>query len=410
MAEEINKKLYHVQDNSDIEVNVLSAARSYYAQGNYSEALKLLLDTTNKTVNAEILIDIGNCYYMLNGQKEALEYWNKAIELDPKNAKAYTNLGNLHYKNNQIEMAISYWLVALITKPEDSKTSLNLAVAFDKKDMRFESIKYFEKYIKYEKEKHSEEYMRIKSNLQHCFDVASQYLEHGVKYQSEGDNKTAAACYFKSLANYPNLSKTNLNLGSIFFEDKNLELAIKYWKMAGYIDPNYDKIYSNLAISYDLMKEFDYAYCYYYQYMNFNISNKEEYYKTNKRLLKIKPYLNNHKDLIEKHLTNAKKHLANNEIYEAIDEFKNYSILKPEDAKTYKELIKKLESYLNPELDIIANCFEIGNNLIKEKNYSEAKPYFWRIMKLSSPQYLEYSKAKAKYAQCEKGQVGMLDV
>ncbi len=408
MAEEERTNLYHVQDNSNLEDNILSAARKSYVQGNYNEALKLFLDASNKVANSEIFVDIGNCYYMLNGQKEALEYWNKAIDLDPKNAKAYTNLGNLHYKNNQIEMAISFWLVALISKPEDSKTSLNLAVAFDKKDMRFESIKYFEKYIKYEEEKHSEEYLKIKSNLQHCFDVASEYLTLGVKHQSEGDNKTAAACYFKSLANYPNLSKTNLNLGSIFFEDKNLELAIKYWKTAGYIDPNYDKIYSNLAISYDLMKKFDYAYCYYYQYMNFNIKNKEEYYKTNKRLLKIKPYLNNHKELIDAHLTKAKDHLSKNEIYEAIDEFRNYSILKPEEAKTYKDLIKKLESYLNPELEIIANCFEIGNNLIKEEKFSEAKHYFWRIMKLSSPQYLEFSKAKAKYSQCEKAQVGMI--
>lgn len=292
MAEKLDKKLYHVQDNSSMEENVLAAAKQHYVQGNYTEALKMYMDLASKESSADLFVDIGNCYYMLNGQKEALEYWNKAISLDSKHAKAYTNLGNLHYKNNQTEMAISYWLAALISRPEDAKTSLNLAIAFDKKEMRFEAIKYFEKYIKYEEEKHSEEYLKIKSNLQHCFEVASEYLAHGVKFQSEGDNKRAAACYFKSLANYPNLSKTNLNLGSIFFEDKNLELAIKYWKIAGFIDPNYDKTYSNLAISYDLKQEFDYAYCYYYQYMNYIISNKEEYYKTNKRVVKIKPYLN----------------------------------------------------------------------------------------------------------------------
>lgn len=410
MAEELDTKLYHVQDNSNIEENVIAAARQYYAQGNYTEALKMFLDLASKDSNADLFVDIGNCYYMLNGQKEALEYWNKAITLDPKHAKAYTNLGNLYYKNNQTEMAISYWLSALISKPEDAKTSLNLAIAFDKKEMRFEAIKYFEKYIKYEEEKHSEEFLKIKSNLQHCFEVANEYLTHGVKFQSEGDNKRAAACYFKSLANYPNLSKTNLNLGSIFFEDKNLDLAIKYWKMAGYIDPTYDKIYSNLAISYDLKQEFDYAYCYYYQYMNHVISNKEEYYKTNKRVLKIKSYLSKRPELIQKHLDRAKEHLAKNEIFEAIDEFKNYSILRPEEQKTYRELIKKLESYINPEVNIIATCFEIGNNLIKEGQFAEAKPYFWRIMKLSSPQLLEFSKAKAKYSQCEKAQVGIMNV
>lgn len=405
MIEENNNiTKYHVQDNSNVEEDVISAARKLYDQKNYKESLKLLLDATNKNVSSEIYVDIGNCYYMLDGQKEALEYWNKAINLDAKNSTAYANIGNLHYKNGKVEMAISFWLVAQISKPEDADTSLNLAIAFNEKDMRFESIKYFEKYLKYADNKSTTEYHKVKNKIQHCFDVASQYLTLGVQFQSEGDDKKAAACYFKSLANYPNFSKTNLNLGSIFFSDKNLDLAIKYWLAASHIDPNYDKIYSNLAISYDLMKQFDYAYCYYYRYMNYIINNKEEYCKINKRLLKIKPYLKDHPELIQRHLERAQEHLANNRIYDAIDEFKNYSILNPEEQKTYKSMIEKLESYVNPEIPIITNCFEIGNDLIIKGEYSEAKHYFFRIMKLSSPKYLEFSKAKAKHSQCMKAE------
>jgi hypothetical protein len=76
--------------------------------------------------------------------------------------------------------------------------------------------------------------------------------------------------------------------------------------------------------------------------------------------------------------------------------------MKPEDAAQYKELITKLETYLNPEFGIIALCFEKGNALINENKYAEAKPYFTRIMNLSSPQTLEFSKAKAKASHCEK--------
>lgn len=401
---EEQKAQYHLQDNSDLEGSVVSAAKNHYINKNYREALRLLLDASNTNANSEIYVDIGNCYYMLDGQKEALEYWNKAISLNPKNSKPYTNIGNLYYKNGEIEMAISYWLVSLISKPEDANTNLNLAIAFDKKNMRFESIKYFERYIKYAEDKSSTEYAKIKHKIQYCFNVANQYLNFGAKFQSEGQDKKAAACYFKSLANYPNLSKTNLNLGSIFFSDKNLDLAIKYWTAALHIDRHYDKIYSNLAISYDLKKQFDYAYCYYYQYMNYVINNKDEYYKANRRLLKIKPYLNEHPELIDTHLELAKEHIAKSEFNDAIDEFKIYSILKPEEHAQYKDIIKNLESYLNPEIEIIAKCFEIGNNLINEGQYGEAKPYFFRIMNLSSPQYLEFSKARAKYSQCEKAE------
>lgn len=399
-----NTAKFHVQDNSNLDATSLTAAHNNYQKGDYREALNILLGLSNKTMDAEIYLEIGNCYYMLQSQKEAFDYWNKAINLDPKKAKAYTNLGNLYYKNNQGSRAISYWLAALISKPEDAQTLLNLAVAFNEKEMRLESIRYYEKYIKYEENK-TNEYFNIKSKIQHCFNVANQYLTYGVEFQSKGDNEKAAACYFKSLATYPNLSKTNLNLGSIFFEDKNLPLAIKYWTSASHLDQNYDKIYSNLAISYDLLKQFDYAYCYYNLYINYVLSDKDEYHKVNSRLLKLKPYLNMHEELFDKHLDLAKDHLSNNRIYEAIDEFKIYSILKPEEGKQYKETIKNLEAYINPEFTIIEQCFEIGNKLINEKNFKEAKPYFYRIMKLSSPRYLEFSKARAKYSQCEKAGV-----
>lgn len=404
MAEEIITTKFHVQDNSNVEESVMSAAHKHYDAGNYDEALKLLLDASNSNLTSELCLEIGNCYYMLNGQKEALEYWNRAVSLDSKNAKAYTNIGNLHYKNNKVEMAISFWLISQITKPEDPDTSLNLAVAFNEKDMRFESIKYFEKYIKYAENKTTPEYLKIKNKIENCHKIASEYLKAGVELQSIGDDKKAAACYFKSLANYPNFSKTNLNLGSIFFADKNLDLAVKYWLAASHIDPNYDKIYSNLAISYDLMKQFDYAYCYYNKYINYVLNNKEEYQKIHKRLGQLKSYLNNHPELVQKHLEKAQEHLANNRIYDSIDEFKNYSILCPEEAKNYKGMIEKLEKYINPEIPIVASCFEEGNALLKEKKYSEAKPYFARIMRLSSPQYLEFSKARAKHSQCMKAE------
>jgi len=408
MAEEEKKNIsMHQTNNEDVQGDTVSVALRQYAKGNYREALNLLLSSMHNSVDSDLYVDIGSCYYMLNNPQEALDYWNKAISLDPKNFKPYANIGNLYFKNGHVELAISYWLVALISRPEDANTSLNLAIAFNQKMMRFESIKYFEKYIKYAEEKSSEKYIQIRNKIQHCFNVAQEYLTLGVQFQTENQDKKAAACYFKSLANYPNLSKTNLNLGSIFFSDKNLELAIKYWKTASHLDPNYDKLYSNLAISYDLMKEFDYAYCYYYRYMNYIISDKEEYYKVNKRLLKIKPFLNEHPELISKHLDLAQEHIAKSEYNEAIDEFKNYAILNPQEKQLYKDIIEKLESYLAPELSIISNCFEIGNKLMNEGAFFEAKAYFFRIMKLSAPRYLEFSKAKAKYSQCEKAEAGL---
>lgn len=393
---------YHVANNGDVEHSVLSAAQSNYRKGNYKEALKLFLDATSMSVNPDLFVDIGNCYYMLDNQHDALVYWNKAIEIDSKNSKAYANLGNLHYKNKDVEKAISLWLVALISKPEDANTCLNLAIAFNEKSMRFESIKYFEKYLKYEEDKNSSKYYKIRDNIIHCLDTANKYLSLGVQLQNEGDNKKAAACYFKSLATYPNLVATNQNLGSVFYQDKNYELAIKYWKIVTHLNRDKSKIYSNIAVAYDMLESFDYAYCYYFRYLNYIASGTEEASKVNQRFFKIKLLLNKSSNIADVHLELAKEYLANNQFEDAIDEFHNYAILKPEEEDNYKDLIKKLESYLNPEREIIANCFDIGDILISNGDYSSAKQYFARILRLSSPELLEYTKARAKYSKCEK--------
>ena len=279
---------FHTQDNTNLQEKNIVAARNAYNAGKYTDALNLYLGIIHKSLDANIYIETGNCYYKLNSTKEALEYWEKATKLDSKNSKAYANIGNLYYRENNIEKAISFWLVALVLKPEDAQTSLNIAIAFDKKEMRFEAIRYFEKYLKYEDDKISAEYLRIKNEIRNCYNVANNCLNLGAQLQSQNENEKAANCYFKALANYPNLSKVNLNLGSIFFSDQNYPLAVKYWQNAAHIDPNYDKIYSNLAISYDHMEKFDYAFAYYNIYMNYVISNKDEYYKVNSRVVKLK--------------------------------------------------------------------------------------------------------------------------
>lgn len=407
MEDEQNTVEYHIQDNSDVEGSVLEAARKHYSSGNYNEALRLLLNAINTNANAEIYIEVGNCYFKLQNYTEALEYFNKATNLDPKNSAAYSSIGNVHYKKGQVEKAISFWLAALITKPEDATTLLNLAISYNSKSMQLEANKYFEKYLKYAEDQNSQNYHQVKQSMEQRIHSANEYLSLGMQFHSQNELQQAMNCYLKALESYPNSFQANLNLGSIFFMDKKLDHAIKYWKTASYIDSNHAKVYSNLAISYDMSTQFDYAYCYYNRYMDLVINDKEEYYKANRRILKLKPYINENEHLIGVHLDKANEYISNAQYHEAIDEFKNYSILSADKNSEYKELIKKLESYLNPELDIIIGCLEKGTMLMNAGRYTEAKHYFYRVMILSSPQYSEYAKARSKVAQCERAEKGI---
>lgn len=44
---------------------------------------------------------IGIILIELNRRKQAIEYFKKAIEIDPKFKEAYNNLGNMLYRVNQ---------------------------------------------------------------------------------------------------------------------------------------------------------------------------------------------------------------------------------------------------------------------------------------------------------------------
>lgn len=389
---------YHVQDNEDIETSVLDAGEKHYLEGRYVEALNLFKNALQTNASSTLYLDIGNCYYKIEQYDQALNHWLKAVELDSRNSSAYSNLGNLYYKMKSIEKAVSYWIVALISTPEDGRTCLNLASAFDTKGMRFESIKYFERYIKYANDKMTMDYKKIQDRMQHCFNVANQYLEKGVELQRNGDYKVAAACYFKSLANYPNLSKTNQNLGSLFFLDNNFELAVKYWKCSTFIDAKYSRTFVNIATAYEQMEKFSYAYCYYHRYAKLIERSGSEHTKILNRMSMIKSKITD----AEKHLRFANEYLSKNDFYYAIEEFTNYSILHPEKDAEYRALISKLESYIEPELKIIESCFKQGEQAFNQFDYELAQKYYRRAVKLSDPRMIEYPKAKAKIADCQK--------
>ena len=70
MSEELsqNNNSFHVNDNSDTQKSAILSARDSYAKGNYKESLEIYLSIIHKTTDANIYIELGNCYFKLNYQ------------------------------------------------------------------------------------------------------------------------------------------------------------------------------------------------------------------------------------------------------------------------------------------------------------------------------------------------------
>ncbi len=394
-------KSHLLTSNEDTQGDLAIVAKKLYDEKQYDKALKIYSDMLLYSSDSDIYIKMGNCFDNLGKNQTALEYWDKAIEVDPMNSNAYINLGNYFYKKNQIEKAISYWLASLIPMPEEPTSNLNLAVAYTMKKMPIEAFIYYERYLKFAQDKSTQKYISISKKIERNKKLANDYLKLGVQYQMGGDNLSALKCYKRAATYCPIYSKIHLNLGSLYYADKNYEEAVKHWSNALYLDPNYAKIINNLAISYDMLKKYDYAYCYYTRYEKFIANKAVELDKITVRCNKIKPILNANPFLITNHLEAAEDAFAQCDYKRALNEFKNYIILEPTAQPDYINLIIKLENYLNPDKGVIETCILKGRKLIiNDNNYEEAKQYFARVLVLADINSPEYNEAKGRLALC----------
>lgn len=389
-----------VNNNAATLDDMIAAAEKLYNKKDYDNALNLYSNILLYYSNSDIYVKMGNCYNKIGDEKQALEFWQKAFELDPMNSDALINIGNSYYSNNDYELAISYWIAALVAMPEEPTANLNLAVVYTTKEMPSEAYKYYERYLKYAQIKNSDKYKQISKTLEKNKKLANNYLKLGYEYQCQRDNSSALKCYKRAEMYYPNFSKIPLNIGSIYYADNNFEKAAEYWTKALYLDPSYPKILCNLAITYDTLKKYDYAYCYYKRYVNTIANKSEEFAKVSIRCTQLQTYLKNNPYLIENHLKIAQRAFSECEYLKAINEFNNYTILNPKEKNKYAEIIFKIKNYLYPEYNIINLCLKQGNTLFEEKNYNEARKYFARILILSENGSIEFTNAKRKLKTC----------
>jgi len=394
-----NNPGFYSADNSNTHQDALNAALAMYKKGQYEIALKMYNDLSNYYTSPSLYLELGNCYYKLGKNKYALEYWKKVVELDNINKTAYSNMGNLYYKTGNISQAIENWLTALTIEPDDARINLNLAIAYTDIDNRSLAIRYYEKYLKYESNK-NDEYLLIENKINSYKETANIYLKEGADFQRSSNLKAALDCYIKALANYPNYSKTNFNIGSLFFMDHNYNQSIKYWLRSYFIDDSYPKTMLNLAISYDCSRQFDYAYCFYARYTDYILDNKTELSKVSNRMHQIKNHINKNPYLIDKHLEKASDLYHNNDFYHARVEYKNYIMLKPEDKEIYMPIIQKINYYLNPEAKVIEELTKKAILLSQEERYAEASLIYEKAVKLCDENSVEYSHLKAKYTMC----------
>ena len=385
---------YYIQDNSDIEEKKLEAAKGLYQVGNYSGALKLYLDMVNTSYSYKLNYEIGRCYYKLNDYDNAELYFLRSVSLENYKNPSYVLLGNIFYKKQEINKAIEYWCTSYSYKPDDESVCLNLATSYFSKDMKFQSVIFYEKYLKYAKDKTTNYYADIKKSIDDFARIGNDFYQKALKAVSANDNQTAIQALEYAAKNCPTNFDINFLLGRLYFEEKQYMQAMIYLKQAHCLDPKSLDVLERLSAVMLALGDFTGAYCCLKRILPLVINNQKEYLEIIRSLKQLEDSF----DALsyQGHEEWGDNYYNENNYHFALFEYENCIIIDGKLSDKIDEKIQKIRSFINPEERIIRLCFEKGLTFHSTGDFRKSNKYFSKIMSLADETSSDYKYAKAR--------------
>lgn len=102
-----------------------------------SRAAALKVTADRNLNDADARVQLGNLYFDAERYAEAIQWYDAALKVDPKNINASTDLGIAYYYTNKPDLALAQFEKSLAIDPKHSKTLLNVGIvrAFGKEDL-----------------------------------------------------------------------------------------------------------------------------------------------------------------------------------------------------------------------------------------------------------------------------------
>lgn len=390
MDENINVETQNEESNLN---KALKAARDK----DYNSAISILKSELETNESSYLHSLIASYYIKLNEINKARESLDKALKKLPIYHGVYFLLGNLDYRDKNYSRAINYYFVTLLNQMDYPYANLNLACSYSKLGLNYQAFKAYERYIKYDENVDSIEYNEVKESLNNGAQISKRYIEEGKKAFALNDFNRACKFYGKAIKHYPT-KNVLLNLANMFFADKNYEKALYYYENAYILSGSNKNFIHKMALCYDKLEKYDYAYAYYDLFINSNDS-KIDYSNVMNRMLVIKTKFGaNSDELIKQHLTLGEEYEINANYELAICEYMNYYVLTKRNDKEIAQKIKDLNHFLNLEKYYIKNAFKAVDMYFEKREFDEAESLCNKICKVAKHTSSDYVNAqKYKY-------------
>ena len=181
---------------------------------------------------------LGSCFASLNLYSKAIEYYEKAVDINSKISSIYINLGKTCNHINDNEKALINYKKAIDLDPNNASVHNSIGIILLIYKDYSSSIKHLNKAIE------------LKS------DFADPYYNLGMLYQETSNYNYAKEHYKKALKINSNYFKAYNNLGNIYLDEKKLKKSHYYYKKALSIEPDYYDAKQNIANLYFKLKKY----------------------------------------------------------------------------------------------------------------------------------------------------------
>jgi len=225
-----------------------------------------LVERTIKEIeNPEELLEMGLVAGIRNGKFEnAIEFFQKAIELEPNNSRAWFLLGLAHDYRENIDQAIDCYLKAIELYPDYLEALVNLGTDYTKIGDLDKAVACFTEALDI-KPDYIEAMVNLgqvyleRDNPEEAIDVCSRallftseyqptYTTLGRAYLQLNDHDKATEFFEKALELKPNDYETYNFLAWVSVDRKDIQEAIRLFTKALQLNANYYEAHNNLGV------------------------------------------------------------------------------------------------------------------------------------------------------------------